>query len=193
MVGLFTALASGATVRLEPRFDAARALARLERGDATLFFGVPTLYVRLVEELRRRAPAPGLSGVRLFVSGSAPLAPETFAEFEERTGQRILERYGMSETGMLLGNPLEGPRVAGSVGLPLPGVEARLVDADGAPVEPGEEGEIEVRGAGVFRGYRNAPEKSAESFRDGVVPHRRPGARRGRHRLLLPARPARAS
>ena len=167
VVGLFTALASGATVRLEPRFDAARALDRLGRGEATLFFGVPTLYVRLVEELRRRAPAPDLSTVRLFVSGSAPLAPETFAEFEARTGQRILERYGMSETGMLLGNPLDGPRVAGSVGLPLPGVEARLVDADGTLVGAGEEGEIEVRGAGVCRGYRNAPEKSAESFREG--------------------------
>jgi malonyl-CoA/methylmalonyl-CoA synthetase len=165
VVGLFTALASGATVLLEPRFDAARVADRLAAGEASLFFGVPTLYVRLVEELRSRSPRADLSRVRLFVSGSAPLAPETFEAFRELTGQAILERYGMSETGMLLSNPLRGPRIAGSVGTPLPGVEARLVGSDGGAVAPGGEGEIEVRGASVFARYRNAPEKSSESFR----------------------------
>lgn len=168
VVGLFTALAAGASVLLEPRFDPARAVDRLARGEATLFFGVPTLYVRLVEELRRREAGGAradLSRVRLFVSGSAPLAVETFAAFETLTGQSILERYGMSETGMLLSNPLRGRRIAGSVGTPLPGVEARLVDGAGRPVPPGEEGEIEVRGATVCRGYRNAPEKTREAFR----------------------------
>jgi malonyl-CoA/methylmalonyl-CoA synthetase len=168
VVGLFTALASGAEVLLEARFDAARLVDRLAAGDATLFFGVPTLYVRLVDELERRreAGAPAdLSRVRLFVSGSAPLAPETFVAFQRLTGQAILERYGMSETGMLLSNPLRGRRIAGSVGTPLPGVEARLVDAAGIVVPPGGEGEIEVRGPSVFRGYRNAPEKTAEAFR----------------------------
>ena len=167
VVGLFTALAAGASVRLEPRFEAARAVDRLAAGDATLFFGVPTLYVRLVDELAQRAPRPDLSAVRLFVSGSAPLAPETFQAFESLTGQRILERYGMSETGMLLSNPLHGRRIPGSVGIPLPGVEARIVDAAGRPQPAGAEGEIEVRGPNVFRRYRNAPEKSAESFRSG--------------------------
>jgi malonyl-CoA/methylmalonyl-CoA synthetase len=165
VVGLLTALAAGATVLLEPRFDAARALDRLGAGEATLFFGVPTLYVRLVDELARREPLPELAAVRLFVSGSAPLAPETFHAFEALTGHRILERYGMSETGMLLSNPLAGPRIAGTVGTPLPGVEARLVDAAGRALGPGAEGEIEVRGRNVFRGYRNAPEKTAEAFR----------------------------
>jgi malonyl-CoA/methylmalonyl-CoA synthetase len=184
VVGLFTALASGAEVLLEARFDAARLVDRLAAGEATLFFGVPTLYVRLVDELQRRreAGAPAdLSRVRLFVSGSAPLPPETFAAFERLTRQAILERYGMSETGMLLSNPLRGRRIAGSVGTPLPGVEARLVDAAGAPVPQGGEGEIEVRGPSVFRGYRNAPEKTAEAFRrdPGAGPEERGWFRTG--------------
>ena len=163
--GLCCALAAGAELALEPRFDAARALDRLERGEATLFFGVPTMYVRLVEELARRGPRR-LPRVRLFVSGSAPLAAETFAAFRAATGHEILERYGMSETGMLLGNPLAGPRLPGTVGTPLPGVELRLVDARGEAVAAGEEGEIEVRGPNVFVGYWRAPEKSAASFRE---------------------------
>ncbi len=171
VVGLACALAAGAEVVLEERFDAARAVARLERGDATLFFGVPTLYVRLAEELARNRRTEGAARfprVRLFVSGSAPLDPETFAAFRAATGVEILERYGMTETGMLLGNPLDaadGPRRAGTVGRPLPGVEMRLVDDAGAPVAPGGDGEIEVRGPSVFAGYWRAPEKTAESFR----------------------------
>ncbi len=163
--GLHCALAAGATLVLEPRFDAARVCDRLAGGDATLFFGVPTLYVRLVGELRRRGGARAFPRVRLFVSGSAPLAAETHAAFEELTGQRILERYGMTETGMLVGNPLDGVRRAGTVGLPLPGVELRLVDGDGRRVAIGAEGEIEVRGPNVFAGYWRAPEASAASFR----------------------------
>jgi len=167
--GLHCALAAGASVELEPRFEAARAVDRLARGDATLFFGVPTLYVRLVEELRRRGDRVSFPRVRLFVSGSAPLAPETFAAFEELTGQRILERYGMTETGMLLGNPLDGERRAGTVGLPMPGVEVRVVDDAGEAVDAGEEGEVEVRGPNVFSGYWRAPGKSAASFRVDAV------------------------
>jgi len=165
VVGLLSALAAGATVLLEPRFDAERTLERLGAGEATLFFGVPTLYVRLVEALARQREPVDLSAVRLFVSGSAPLPPETFRAFRELAGQEILERYGMTETGMLFGNPLAGPRLPGTVGVPLPGVEARLVDAAGAPVPDGAEGEVEVRGPNVFSGYYRAPEKSAESFR----------------------------
>jgi len=165
VVGLMSALAAGASVRLERRFDAAATVEALSAGRATLFFGVPTLYGRLVEELGRRRTAVDLSAVRLFVSGSAPLPTELFEAFRAATGVEILERYGMTETGMLLGNPLGGPRLPGTVGVPLPGVEARLVDPLGRPLADGEEGEIEVRGRNVFSGYWRAPEKSAASFR----------------------------
>src|SRR5688572_33072519 len=101
------------------------------------------MYPRLVEKLRRR-PGPRLERVRLFASGSAPLPPDTFAAFAELTGHRILERYGMTETGMLLSNPYAGERRPGTVGTALPGVEARVVDATGAEVRPGAEGELEV-------------------------------------------------
>src|SRR5690606_23524062 len=102
--------------------------------------------------------------MRLFCSGSAPLAAETHQEFARLTGHTILERYGMTETGMNLSNPYAGPRVPGSVGLPLPGVSMRIVDTNGWDVAPCEEGELLVRGSNVFSGYWNAPEKTAESF-----------------------------
>jgi len=165
VVGLMSALAAGAAVRLERRFDAAAAVDTLAAGEATLFFGVPTLYRRLAEELARRETPADFSAVRLFVSGSAPLPTELFEAFRAAAGVEILERYGMTETGMLLGNPLGGPRLPGTVGVPLPGVEARLVDPQGRPVADGEEGEIEVRGPNVFSGYFRSPEKSAASFR----------------------------
>ena len=163
VVGLHCALAAGATVLLRRKFDAAEALDTLERGEATVFFGVPTMYARLVEEMRRRG-GPRLDRVRLFASGSAPLPPETFAAFAELTGHRILERYGMTETGMLLSNPYRGERRPGSVGTPLPGVEARIVDATGAEVAAGAEGELWVSGDNVFAGYWGDPEKTAASF-----------------------------
>src|SRR6185369_17308081 len=121
---------------------------------ATVMMGVPTFYTRLVANPRfgREATA----GVRLFVSGSAPLLPTTFAEFEQRTGQRILERYGMSEAVIITSNPLDGERIAGSVGYPLPGVELRI--------EGGDIGVIQIRGPSVFRGYWRMPEKTAEEF-----------------------------
>lgn len=170
IVGLDCALAAGATVELRRRFDAPAIAGELLGGAATVFFGVPTLYVRLVEELRRRGPGPaGLSSVRLCCSGSAPLAPETFAAFRELTGHAILERYGMTETGMILSNPYLGPRVPGQVGIPLPGVSVRLVDEAGRDLDPGTEGELLVRGANVCGGYWRAPEKSAASFvQDGA-------------------------
>jgi malonyl-CoA/methylmalonyl-CoA synthetase len=155
VVGLDCALAAGATIELRRRFDAAAVAAELAAGAATMFFGVPTLYVRLVEALaaldeRERRPAgrARFPAVRLCCSGSAPLAPETFAAFRERTGHVILERYGMTETGMILSNPYLGPRVPGQVGVPLPGVSVRLVDEAGqdlpvappAPAAPGVPG-----------------------------------------------------
>ncbi len=165
IVGLDCALAAGATLELRRRFDPAAAAGELASGAVTVFFGVPTVYVRLVEEMRRRGAAPAAySGVRLFCSGSAPLAPETFAAFRELAGQAILERYGMTECGMILSNPYLGPRQPGQVGTPLPGVSVRLVDEDGRDLPAGAEGELLVRGANVFGGYWQAPEKTAASF-----------------------------
>jgi malonyl-CoA/methylmalonyl-CoA synthetase len=164
VVGLHCALAAGATVELRRRFEAAAVLAELLQGTASLFFGVPTLYVRLVDELRKSGDRSALARMRLFCSGSAPLAPETFEAFRELTGHAILERYGMTETGMNLSNLYAGARVPGSVGTPLPGVSARIVDAQGLDLFPGNEGELLVRGGNVFPGYWQAPEKTAESF-----------------------------
>lgn len=169
VVGLHCALAAGATVLLRRRFDAATAASDLLGGGATLFFGVPTMYVRLAEELRRRAEAgedvrAALAGMRLFCSGSAPLAAETFAAFAELTGHAILERYGMTETGMNLSNPYAGPRRPGTVGTPLPGVSARIVDGQGDDVPAGADGELLVRGGNVFAGYWRDPGKTAASF-----------------------------
>ena len=126
--------------------------------------GVPTYYTRLLaSDTFNRAHAESM---RLFVSGSAPLLPETFHAFEERTGHRILERYGMTETGMNSSNPLEGERLAGMVGPALPSVEIRVTDADDQPVATGEVGDVQVRGPNVFQGYWKLPEKTAEDFTD---------------------------
>lgn len=164
MVGLHCALAAGATTRLRPKFDLAESLEILGSGGATLFFAVPTIYFRLVESIRSMEPKPDFGRMRLFCSGSAPLPAETHTEFEQLTGLRILERYGMTETGMNYSNPYAGPRIAGSVGTPLPGVFGRIVDGRNQPVAPGEEGELLVRGSNVFDGYWQDPEKTAASF-----------------------------
>ena len=162
--GLFVAchcvLMNGTAMRFHARFDARRAIA--EFATATVFMGVPTFYTRLLAE-------PGLDRgacrhMRLFVSGSAPLLAETHGEFERRTGHRILERYGMTETGMLSSNPLEGERRPGTVGLPLPGTAIRIVDDAGRECAPGEIGPIQVRGDNVFSGYWRMPERNKEEF-----------------------------
>lgn len=164
VVGLHCALAAGATVELRRRFQVAEVADDLANGCATLFFGVPTLYGRLVEELGKR-PHHGLDrSLRLFCSGSAPLAPETFVAFRQLTGHAILERYGMTEAGMILSNPYAGERRPGTVGTPLPGVAIRIVDAEGRDLPDGAEGELLVLGGNVFSGYWRAPEKTAESF-----------------------------
>jgi malonyl-CoA/methylmalonyl-CoA synthetase len=171
LVGLDCALAAGATVELRRRFEAAATFDELASGRATVFFGVPTIYVRLVEELRRRVAAggpagagPGIAGMRLFCSGSAPLAAETFAAFRELTGHDVLERYGMTEAGMILSNSYAGARHPGQVGTPLPGVSVRIAAEDGRDLPAGEAGELLVRGGNVFAGYWQAPEKTAASF-----------------------------
>ncbi|PWC76432.1 malonyl-CoA synthase [Azospirillum sp. TSH64] len=164
--GLFVAcnlvLLSGASMVLLPRFDPADVLARLPA--ATVMMGVPTFYTRLLGQEGLTPEA--CRSIRLFVSGSAPLLAETHRAWEERTGHRILERYGMTETGMLTSNPYDGDRVAGTVGFPLPGVELRIADpATGAPLAGDAIGAIEVRGPNVFKGYWRMPEKTASEFR----------------------------
>ena len=162
--GLFVAthcvLLNGTAMRFHAKFDPKVALA--EFATSTIFMGVPTMYTRLIAEpgLTRDACAP----MRLFVSGSAPLLAETHVEFEARTGQRILERYGMTETGMLASNPLQGDRRAGTVGRVLPGTELRVVDDDDRPCATGTIGHIQVRGASVLPGYWEMPEKNEEEF-----------------------------
>jgi malonyl-CoA/methylmalonyl-CoA synthetase len=159
-VGIHPLLLVGARILFQRRFDPAAVLAALPR--ATLLMGVPTFYARLLAEPGLTADA--VRGVRLFVSGSAPLHPETFAAWRAGTGVAILERYGMSEAGMIASNPLDGERRAGTVGFPLPGVEVRVVDAAGRPLGPGRPGGIEVRGPNVFAGYWRRPERAAEDF-----------------------------
>jgi malonyl-CoA/methylmalonyl-CoA synthetase len=162
--GLFVAihcvLLSGARMLWLPKFDAREVASLLPR--ATVMMGVPTFYSRLLAE-------PSFSRescrtIRLFVSGSAPLLAERFDAFRERTGQSILERYGMTETGMNTSNPLAGPRVAGTVGKPLPGVELRIVGDDGAMRQSGQIGAVQIRGPNVFAAYWRMPDKTREEF-----------------------------
>jgi malonyl-CoA/methylmalonyl-CoA synthetase len=162
VVALGCALASGCTVRFFDRFDPA-AVVR-EMATATVFMGVPTHYTRLLAEpaLDRAACA----SMRLFVSGSAPLSAQAFAQFEARSRHRILERYGMTETLMIASNPYDGERTPGCVGEALPGVELRIRDDSGRPVARGEAGILEVRGPNVCKGYWQAPEKTAGAFRE---------------------------
>jgi malonyl-CoA/methylmalonyl-CoA synthetase len=143
-------------------FDASKVIEALPR--ATVMMGVPTFYSRLLGQ--EALTAELCSHMRLFICGSAPLTSQTFDAFEARTGHRILERYGMSETMMNISNPLHGDRVAGTVGFPLPGVQVRIADEDGRPVPAGEVGVIEVKGPNVFKGYWQMPEKTAEEFRE---------------------------
>jgi len=162
--GLFVAigcvLLSGGVVRWLPAYDAKQVIKYLP--ECTVLMGVPTYYTRLLAEDSFTADVA--KNVRLFVSGSAPLLEETFVEFEKRTGQRILERYGMTETNMNTSNPLHGLRKPGTVGPPLPGVEARVCDDDGNVLEIGETGNLQIRGPNVFVGYWKMPEKTAEDF-----------------------------
>jgi malonyl-CoA/methylmalonyl-CoA synthetase len=128
-----------------------------------MFFGVPTMYSRLVAEAQRRSQRP--APIRLYVSGSAPLSIQTFENFERLFGQRILERYGMSETLMNLTNPYDGERRPGTVGQPFPGQEARIVDVQTRqPILDERPGEIQVRGPHVFKGYWQQPEATAEAL-----------------------------
>ncbi|MEL6947448.1 MAG: malonyl-CoA synthase [Pseudomonadota bacterium] len=164
--GLFVAsnvtLLSGASLIFLPGFSTDALLTHMPK--ATTLMGVPTFYTRLLADPRFTRQAA--DHMRLFVSGSAPLLAETHRQFEVRTGKRILERYGMTETNMNTSNPYDGERRAGTVGFPLPGVDVRVADPDtGDSLPQGEIGVIEVKGENVFSGYWNMPEKTAEEFR----------------------------
>ncbi len=162
--GLFVAchcaLLAGARMLWLAKFDPAEVRAQLPR--ASVMMGVPTFYRRLLGEAA--FGERDCSSMRLFISGSAPLLPETFEEFKARTGHTILERYGMTETGMLTSNPLVGDRIAGSVGPPLPHVSLRVTGPDGQLLGPDQVGSIEVKGPNVFCGYWGMPEKTREEF-----------------------------
>jgi malonyl-CoA/methylmalonyl-CoA synthetase len=167
---LTSALWNGATCEILPRFRPVDVWERLARGEVTLYMAVPTVYKRLIDaweaadELTREAWSAGAGACRLMISGSAALPVPTLARWEEITGQRLLERYGMTEIGMGLSNPLEGERRPGHVGTPLPGVEIRLVDQADEPVIDGAPGEIQVRGSTVFEHYWRRPEETAAAF-----------------------------
>jgi malonyl-CoA/methylmalonyl-CoA synthetase len=163
MVGAHGTLTAGATMTLHRRFDAEPIYRALCTEPLTMFFGVPTMYIRLVQEAERTGMRP--RALRLYVSGSAPLSPQTFAAWKAITGQMILERYGMTETIMNTTNPFEGERRPGTVGMPFPRQEARVVDVrTRRPLADGETGEIEVRGPHVFAGYWERPDATAEAF-----------------------------
>ena len=164
--GLHCWLASGCLLRLEERFEHQHAAAWFRQFTPTLFFGVPTMYIRLLELPAEQTASIGASA-RLFVSGSAPLSAQTHEEFRTRFGHTILERYGMSETLMNISNPYSGERRAGSVGRPLPGVRVRNLNPEGEPVADGETGELYLQGPNLFAGYWRRPEATAEAVRDG--------------------------
>lgn len=167
------ALWAGAECDIQPKFDSGDTWRRIEAGQLTLFMAVPTIYARLIAAwdaagpAAREAMSAGCRAMRLMVSGSAALPVVTLERWREISGHTLLERYGMTEIGMALSNPLHGERRPGSVGSPLPGVLVQLVDEAGLPLGPGVPGEIEVRGPGVFLEYWRRPDATRNAFRQG--------------------------
>ena len=161
-VGLNTIFLSGASMIWCEGFNAEEAIENLP--DCTVMMGVPTYYTRLLSNSKLKKEC--CSNMRLFISGSAPLLKETFDNFQDKTGHTILERYGMTETGMNTSNPLNGERRAGTVGLPLSGVTVRVVDESGEGMATYETGDLQIKGPNVFSGYWRMPDKSAEDFTD---------------------------
>lgn len=164
--GLHSWLMTGCKTRLLERFDHSTVLAQFEDFQPTLFFGVPAMYVRLLDTPPERAQAIG-KRMRLFVCGSAPLPAQILEEFRDLFGHTILERYGMTETMMNMSNPYDGERRPGSVGLPLPGVVAKIAGPDGGELPDGETGEVWLKGPNVFRGYWRREEATRAAFVDG--------------------------
>ena len=171
--GLCSALAVRATCEILPAFDAEVVWSRLASGEITVFTAVPTIYNRLIASWQaapadvQRARSEGARGLRLMMSGSAALPVQTLERWRDITGHTLLERYGMTELGMALSNPLSGERRPGFVGQPLPGVDVRLVDEHGQDVADGAPGELEVRGPAVCLEYWQRPDETRDAFRDG--------------------------
>jgi malonyl-CoA/methylmalonyl-CoA synthetase len=170
---LTCALWSGATCDMLQKFDASEVWQRIAGCELTLFMAVPTIYSRLIaaweaaDPSERAAMSTGCRRMRLMVSGSAALPVRVLEKWQAISGHRLLERYGMTEIGMALSNPLNGDRRPGFVGVPLAGVDVRLVDGEGRIVEAGTSGEIEVRGPGVFLEYFGLPDQTRDAFREG--------------------------
>ncbi|MCG7928419.1 MAG: AMP-binding protein [Candidatus Thiodiazotropha lotti] len=162
-VALHCALLGQSSVHFLAQFNPDQIIDSLP--DCTVMMGVPTFYTRLLSDSRLTDQL--CSKMRLFISGSAPLLAETHREFEQRTGFQILERYGMTEAGMITSNPYHGDRLAGTVGFALPGVSVRIVDNNGDEMPRGETGVLELKGPNVFKGYWQKPEKTAAEFRQG--------------------------
>jgi malonyl-CoA/methylmalonyl-CoA synthetase len=162
-VALCGSFYNGYSFVLRPKFDAEETLKLIEEKKATLFMGVPTMYIKILQVKEKYKT----DSMRLFISGSAPLSAETFKEFQQVFGQEILERAGMSETNMNFSNPYDGKRKPGTVGPVLPCVEVKITDDKFDEVHPGKEGNILIKGDNVFKGYWNAPDKTKESFHDG--------------------------
>jgi malonyl-CoA/methylmalonyl-CoA synthetase len=171
--GLGCALAVRATCEMPPSFDAEQVWERLASGDITVFTAVPTIYHRLIASWDAAPPpvrqlrSEGVRRLRLMMSGSAALPIQTLERWREISGHTLLERYGMTEIGMALANPLDGERRPGCVGVPLPGVEVRLIGEDGIDVPEGTAGELEVRGPAVFLEYWQRPDETRAALRDG--------------------------
>jgi malonyl-CoA/methylmalonyl-CoA synthetase len=170
---LTCALWNGAACEVHAKFDVYEVWDRIGSRALTVFMAVPTVYDRLIAAWEMAGPArrehllDACRGMRLMVSGSAALPVRTLERWREISGHTLLERYGMTEIGMALGNPLRGERRPGFVGVPFPGMEVRLAEEDGTPAEPGAPGEIEVRGPGVFLEYWRRPDETARAFREG--------------------------
>ncbi|MFB2833432.1 acyl-CoA synthetase [Floridanema evergladense] len=170
---LTCALWSGAQCHILPKFDAEVVCDRISQGDLTLFMAVPTIYVKLIAAWakadgdRQKRISEGGAKMRVMISGSAALPVKVLEKWQKISGHFLLERYGMTEIGMGLSNPLKGERLAGFVGKPLPQVEVRLVDESGEIVPPGTPGEIQVKGETVFLEYWQKPEATTKAFRDG--------------------------
>ena len=170
---LLCSLWSGARCEMAEGFSARATWERFMKKDLTLFMGVPTIYSRLADFWEgedggeRRRMSASLRGLRLMVSGSAALPAPVFEKWRKISGHSLLERYGMTEIGMALSNPLDGERIAGSVGFAMPGVDVEIFGEDGTPAEAGEPGEIGVRGEGVFLEYWGKPEETRAAFRGG--------------------------
>lgn len=155
---------AGAHAVWADRFDASEVLRLIEKHKITVYMGVPTHYARLLEQ---RSTDANLASLRLMTSGSAPLSADVHRAINERFGVQIVERYGMTEIGIVLSNPLDGARKPGSIGVPLPGVRAQVIDADGREAPEGSVGELTISGPSVFSGYLGQPSKTAETVVDG--------------------------